>query len=288
MRCRRAAAVVPVAVSFCLLALLLDTLASRNPARGKATAPQAQTALLTLEHDLTSGASDFTEAGELVVKYFPASASAIDGSSSAFRVPIKSITLTRKPLTSDEKSQFLALIESNGFYRLRVPVNLISPESTGNLMASIKARCLAQAGLRERLTFNMDDHGNAISLQYSSADGVCDANAVVEPPSWQFDSTCMVKTPVQAPKLNSHIVQRQPAGLQAGSQAGLEGAQQVGPDGKPLPPAPEPSFFRKYWMVLVPGVLLVLNILSQANPEVAQAAGGAGGAGGGGPRRRAN
>lgn len=198
------------------------------------------------------------------------------------RQSISKLRLSRNPFTKADKQAFEELVKNDGFYTVRIPANLIQPGKK-HVLASVKARCLAAAHLKERFDLFMDQ-GNLIGVGYSPIGDCTYPRPQVKPAEWTFDSLIVAKANDQAPRLVSRFEDSIP--LRAGEKLveGEDGVKVV----------QEKTFWQKYWMYIVPFAFLAINAFSQlANlPEdVPPGQGGAAVAapaqrGGGGRNRR--
>ena len=152
-------------------------------------------------------------------------------------------------------------MDANGLYRVRVQSNVNDPSSP-KVMASIPACLLLASNFHELFRIHVDQYGNIRSLWYQAAAARCAPGATVPPDSVQLVTSLSVDMDVKGPKLPVEPVVR----------AEREGQEKE---------AEQPSFFRKYWLYIAGGMLLVLML--QGDEEKGQGrAGGAGGGGGGG------
>lgn len=183
------------------------------------------------------------------------------------------LRLSRNAFTTEEQEAFAALVKADGFYRIRVPANVLSPGQE-SILSSVKARCLAGSNLQERFDFYMD-RGNVIAVGYGASECAYPRN-LRYPTKWGFDSHIVMKSGEQAvrsPTINNDV------------------EVELGEDGQPKKPL-EKSFWGKYWMYIVPLGLIILNAVTQvANmPDESASQGGAQGASqravNAGPRRR--
>jgi hypothetical protein len=194
---------------------------------------------------------------------------------------LSKLRLTRNPFSEFQENIFKELVQQDGFYKVRIPANVIDPGKT-YVMASIKARCLAAASLKERFDLNLDQ-GNVIGITYSSGADCTYPRPQVFPSDWTFNSWIVSKSSEQAMRVTPMF-----------EDTPLENLV-TGEDGLPTKVV-EKNFWQKYWMYIIPfGLILVNAITSIANmPE--EPAGGQGAApagavpqriaGAGGARRR--
>ncbi|KAH9572976.1 hypothetical protein CY35_02G180800 [Sphagnum magellanicum] len=223
-----------------------------------------------LEHSF--GDSEFTPAGSFSARL---------RASTHGRQTLSKLRLTRNPFSEFQENAFKELVQQDGFYKVRIPANVIDPGKT-YVMASIKARCLAAASLKERFDLNLDQ-GNVIGITYSSGADCTYPRPQVFPSDWTFNSWIVSKSSEQATRV-----------IPMFEDTPLENLV-TGEDGLPTKVV-EKNFWQKYWMYIIPfGLILVNAITSIANmPE--EPAGGQGAApagavpqriaGAGGARRR--
>jgi len=175
------------------------------------------------------------------------------------------LRVNREAFTAEDKKAFQHLIDTDGYYRIRVPTK---PKETERfLVASLKARCLADAGLQEHFELHQDAQGNLVALSYSTPSYDCSHTADMDGVSivsWKFGSTAAVSLPRMAPRLN-------PQGPGPDAPPGTEG-----PEAKDRKPK---TFLQKYWIVILPAALMLLQGLAAPDPQAAA------GGGGGGTRR---
>mmetsp|Transcript_18608 Transcript_18608/g.25799 ORF Transcript_18608/g.25799 Transcript_18608/m.25799 type:complete len:299 (-) Transcript_18608:235-1131(-) len=176
-------------------------------------------------------------------------------------VKVAQLKLQRDPLSAQEKKQLTALLENGGYYRLRVPSSIVSSAQVPlRVQAGLPLKCLVNSGLQESLGLHLDDQGNILALDYSTPTGDCFLDEAPPPPKWDFHSTVYTRLPKDAPRLNPDYAMNYHApptpGGPTDSSAGGEGLAKSPDDGKKAPPQ---SFFKKYWMYIVPAGLILLN-----------------------------
>eukprot|EP00270_Netrium_digitus_P012863 TRINITY_DN4222_c0_g1_i1.p1 TRINITY_DN4222_c0_g1~~TRINITY_DN4222_c0_g1_i1.p1 ORF type:complete len:335 (+),score=73.07 TRINITY_DN4222_c0_g1_i1:33-1037(+) len=179
------------------------------------------------------------------------------------------------------------LIDSDGMYRVRFPTNLAAPgKSRSFIMAAVKARCLAAAGLKEKFEFALDGRGNLVAVSYIPLGDCLKSSSSQERvllPASPFTSLVELKEPAKAPRLTSTLSFRTFNSL---DDVEVVEAQPV--ETKP-PPEPEKTFWQKYWMYIIPlGLVFINAMVTAAVPEQGGAAGQGGGqrAGGASVQRR--
>uniref|UniRef100_A0A7N0U3F5 ER membrane protein complex subunit 10 n=1 Tax=Kalanchoe fedtschenkoi TaxID=63787 RepID=A0A7N0U3F5_KALFE len=157
------------------------------------------------------------------------------------------LRFSRNSLSDTEKESFDKLLESDDFYKIRLPSNVLSPPGREYVIASVKARCLPREALDEHFVIHMDGI-NILSVNYGSP-GSCQYPRQLKRPSrWSFNSYTLLKSSEQAP--------RAPAFAEE-----IFGAEVGEGD---IVPSPEKSFWAKYWMYIIPLGLVVMNAFTQA------------------------
>ncbi|GBG82931.1 hypothetical protein CBR_g36458 [Chara braunii] len=229
---------------------------------------------VVFEHDLGGKGLKFEPCGEFMARGKPSA-----DPQSLF------LFVSRHPWTSQQQKDFLELLESDGVYRIRVPTNFWK-RGNETVMSYVKARCLAAAGFQERFEFVVDYTGNVVAVNYLLPDGACHPLSSVKPKSWRFSSKAVLKpwTTATGPLVTAE------GDPMADTQEGERPKKKE-----------EKSFFARYWMYIVPGVLVFMNVMAQATATLeqqqqqqqqgaersVQRPGGAGMHGGGAGRRRA-
>ncbi|KAI3518883.1 hypothetical protein L1887_07743 [Cichorium endivia] len=157
------------------------------------------------------------------------------------------IRFSRNDLSTLEKEKFKKLLEDDEFYRIRVPSNVLNAPGKDYVISSVKARCLPNDGLDEHFIIHMEGV-HILAVNYGSL-RACQYNRPLRLPSkWTFNSHTVLKYSEYAPRtpiFSEHII--------AGDMGDDEGV-------KPL----ERSFFAKYWMYLMPIVVIVFNAFTQS------------------------
>lgn len=78
------------------------------------------------------------------------------------------VRLARHPWSAAEQQAFKELIARQGFYRLRVPANVFSPEGARYVGTAVLASCLADAKFNEHFDLHVDTAGHIIALGYKT------------------------------------------------------------------------------------------------------------------------
>eukprot|EP00249_Psilotum_nudum_P006757 c20031_g1_i2 orf=80-964(+) len=164
------------------------------------------------------------------------------------------LRLARSKFTKEEQNAFEDLLKGDGFYKIRVPENVLNPGQR-SVLSSVKARCLSAANLQERFDFYMDK-GNVIAVGYGTAGDCWYPRILNNPTRWSFDSHIVLKSGEQATRI-----------------AVMNDELDNNSDDVPTKKLPEKSFWAKYWMYIVPAGLILLNIITQvANMPAEQVA----------------
>jgi hypothetical protein len=174
-----------------------------------------------------------------------------------------------------------ALAKAGGFYTLQLPSLLSDPDSPP-VSASVSACALVASRFEEHLQLTMSSKEHVLALSYAvpvvpprcPTDGL--PRLVLD--EVMFNTSAAQHFPTEGPRPlgKVHDAAHLPPVAAAAARAAM-GAQGVGTDGKDGAPPPEQnqSFLRKYWMYILPVVL----IMSMGGAEEPQ--GGEGGEGGG-------
>ncbi|OMP03755.1 hypothetical protein CCACVL1_02275 [Corchorus capsularis] len=159
------------------------------------------------------------------------------------------LRFSRNNFTDEEKQKFKNLLESDDFYRMRLPSNVLSPPGRDFIISSVKARCLPREGLDEHFVIHMEGT-NVLAVNYGSP-GSCPYPRILKlPAKWSFNSHTVLKSSDQAPR--APVFTEEILGV--GGENG---------EGEVVQP-PERSFWAKYWMYLIPLGLIVMNAITQA------------------------
>eukprot|EP00793_Prasinoderma_coloniale_P001264 PRCOL_00005036-RA len=261
--------------------------------KGNSEAASLRAIELPIAHNLgASGA--FVPAGAFTAK---AGFAMVKGSQS---LHVKALRLKRTQLSADEQDALSALVAADAYYTLAVPAGLFAAEGDGGeaaaaeaaagegsgaggrVLASVRARCLADAGLQEHVVLHLDFSGNVVAMDISTPTHDCSAESDGLPPQrWDFSSTAAPKFPKVAPRLNPN------GGADDEDEDDLAGTGARGGGGgggKKKEETPQ-SFFDKY-KIYIYGFLAVQVIQGLLAPaqerQGAQGGRAAGGGGGGG------
>ncbi|XVF56384.1 hypothetical protein PTKIN_Ptkin06aG0116100 [Pterospermum kingtungense] len=77
------------------------------------------------------------------------------------------LRFSRNDFTDEEKEKFKTVLESDDFYRIRLPSNVLSPPGRDFIISSVKARCLPREGLDEHFVIHMEGV-NVLAVNYGS------------------------------------------------------------------------------------------------------------------------
>jgi hypothetical protein len=120
-----------------------STMASSTTSPSSLGVPGDKKIQFDLEHCF--GDSEFTPAGSFSARL----RTLPHGRQTLFK-----LRLTRNPFSELEEKAFKEIVQQNGFYKVRVPANVIDP-GKAYVVAAVKARCLAAANLKERFDLNL-------------------------------------------------------------------------------------------------------------------------------------
>ncbi|KAL2941441.1 ER membrane protein complex subunit 10 [Bienertia sinuspersici] len=170
------------------------------------------------------------------------------------------LRFSRNTFTDSEKEMFKELLQTDDFYKIRLPSNAVSPPGRNYTVSAVKARCLARETLDEHFVIHMEG-ANILAVNYGSPGACPYPRQLKMPAKWSFNSHPVLKYSEMAPRTPVFMEETPEENAEA------EAMKQ-----------PEKSFWAKYWMYLIPLGLMVMNGMTQAltMPEE-QAAGQAGG-----------
>jgi len=201
----------------------------------------------TLEHSL--GGKDFSVRGKLFYNNF-ASVVANGGHVNA--------RASQAKLSGDELDAILALAKAGGYYTLRLPSKLDDPSSP-RVSTSVSACALVASRFQEQLQLSMSETGRLLALSYvvPTVPPTCAGAAMPRVPLDEvlFNTSVSMHFPEEGPKPVGKIHEAAflppaaaAAARAASSADGKEGAEE---------PQPPQSFLRKYWMYILPAVLML-------------------------------
>lgn len=120
---------------------------------------------------------DFAPCGVFSARaHFERSSSAAAADDDVAVARLTRLQLTRDPVDASFAAAFAKLVEDDLPYRVRVPANVLHPRKGVGVMASIPARCLADAQLQENFALHADELGNVVGVDYATMGGDCAPN----------------------------------------------------------------------------------------------------------------
>ncbi|EEZ98312.1 ER membrane protein complex subunit 10 [Tribolium castaneum] len=223
----------------CFLFIIRSSLASNLEHDGWAN--------IKLEHCLVPSASPvFTERGNITIQ----------------SLRLGQAIVKQNPLTEQEKNQLRDLAAKNQFYQIRSTV-VASDGAENTFLSTIKACMLAESELDDKLSVSLDYTGRVIGVTLLIASSsTCEGAFVPLSKLKQFTTHVYVRHSDVGPIPNTQSYIEK---LEREKEARERGEVK---DNR--------SILAKYWMYIVP-VVILLMVSSMANPEAA--AGNGGGAG---------
>lgn len=191
----------------------------------------------SLEHALGDD-SDFTPAGTFSARL---------KSSHHGGQTLTKLRFSRNSFSDADKDSFLKLLKDDGFYRIRLPSNVLSPPGRDYIISSVKARCIPRESMDEHFTIHMEGV-NIVAVNYGSVGHCQYPRQFKTPTKWSFSSHTILKNSEQAPRAPAFVEE-----IFGGQEGEVEGVK-----------TPERSFWAKYWMYLIPLGLIVMNAVTQA------------------------
>lgn len=217
----------------------------------------------SLEHALIDGI--FTPCGTFTAK--------VTHSNVVQAVRITELRLTRDPLSADTEKQLVKLLEYEQYYRVRVPSNVLGISKGRYVMASLPLKCLVNADLNENYVLHLDDLGNVVALDYTTPSGECIMEETAPPAEWGFHPLAYARLPKDAPRLNPDMSAAgapPPTPGAEGQDLNADAVHSYEPSEEDAQKKKAPdSFFKRYWMYLIPLGLVLVNGLV-APPEEQQ------------------
>ncbi|XP_014775399.1 ER membrane protein complex subunit 10 isoform X1 [Octopus bimaculoides] len=166
-------------------------------------------------------------------------------------------------LTPQEKEVLKSAAERNDFYRIKIPVRPVGSaheeESQKYVSTFILACQLYESGLSDLLTLNVDQSGVIVGVSMSSTVGQCMDVTMPDDAISYWNTTIEIVQTVTGPLPETQLYIDKLKREEHDKQKGQQGDNR--------------SFFAKYWMYIVPFVI-VLMLASNSDPQ--------GGGGGGG------
>ncbi|CAE1260231.1 EMC10 [Acanthosepion pharaonis] len=199
---------------------------------------------MPVEHSFDSGADvSFSKRGNIVIRSFKMN---------------KAQFFPASPLTAEEKRKLKNAAKLEDLYLLKIPVRPVSVnsemESAHHVVTFVLACQLYESGLSDHITLNVDPSGEVISVSLSTSTGQCTGNTMPDEAisSWNTTVEIIQTVPGPVPETQLYIdkLKREEHDKQKGQQG----------DNR--------SFFAKYWMYIVPSVILLM-LASNADPQAA-------------------
>ncbi|GMH32689.1 hypothetical protein BSKO_00523 [Bryopsis sp. KO-2023] len=221
-----------------------------------------------VEHSFGNG--DFTHAGFL------------RGKISSKGSMLGNLVFVREPFSQQEKSSMKKIVDSNGFYRLRIASVPVDASST-KVMASLRAQCMASRRFKESILLELTDDNRIVGLDYRTASGNCNPREKVEgfdgEVAFADEVEVMFKYPFSAPSISMDDILSN-VNVDDGSKDGQKPGQGKGQK-------VEKSWFQQNWMFIFAGAVIVIQVMGNLAEEdgggggAGAVAGGRGGGGGG-------
>jgi len=161
-------------------------------------------------------------------------------------------------LNENELEKLKNLAQQDGLYFIRSPIkiggnlNTVDNETTRYVSTFVKACYLYGSRLTEKITIAIDFYGNVIGLSIISPRSDCLQEIHIPPHNAVFNSTVLIQSQVAGPVPDTQLF------VKKIEQEKHDQATGKGKDNR--------SFIAKYWMYIVPVVLVVL-LSSQAEPQ---------------------
>lgn len=165
------------------------------------------------------------------------------------------------PLSGAEKDQLETQAKQNGLYRLRIPISKGSSSEATSYVSTFTTACAVyESGLRDRLMVNFDTTGEVLGVSVLPAVGWCNGVTVsaANLTNWKTAVEVVQTVAGPVPDTQTYIDK-----MKRDEQERSKGQQ-----------GDNRSFFGKYWMYIVPFVIMMV-IMSSADPQ-AQGGGGGG------------
>ncbi|KAL4225272.1 ER membrane protein complex subunit 10 [Mactra antiquata] len=202
---------------------------------------------LTLEHSFDQGQDPvFTKRGTVVIR-------SVQSNKATFS------QLTS--LSSEDRKLLKESVKTDGIYRIRIPIRE-TEEGTVYVSTFTKACAIYESGLSEILVISVDQSGEVLGISIATryCQGIHVPSSNLSDWNTKVDISVTVTGP--APDTQSYIEK-----IKRDEQEKAKGSQ-----------ADNRSFFSKYWMYIVPFVIMMF-IMQSIDPQQQQG-GGSGGGGG--------
>ncbi|XP_046328228.2 ER membrane protein complex subunit 10-like isoform X2 [Haliotis rufescens] len=196
---------------------------------------------LTVEHSFDRGPNPvYTKRGTIVIH-------SLKGNRARF-------TQTA-PLSPEERAQLQNLAQSNGIYRVRIPVTSQEDQQTQNevyISTFTRACAIYESGLSDQMMVNFDQSGEVLGISLTAIPGLCVGADIPASnlTNWKTSVEAVLTVSGPVPDTQTYIekMKREEAEKAKGQQG----------DNR--------SFFGKYWMYIVPFVILVM-VASSSDPN---------------------
>ena len=231
-------------------------------AASAAVEPTLDSVSLQLEHDL-SGDGQWQRRGDVDIS-FSSSASSGSGQRGG------GVRFSSEELSGDDRLRLQRLVDSDGFYRVRV--NTGTASSPRYVLASVRACALAASALHQHFLFHFDIHGRLLAIQLSTPITACSQPqpAASSPLPAAFTSKAKLsfgRTGEKPANIRLRLQPGEQPSAREGGAAGAEGSKEE-----------EKTFFQKYWIYIVPlGGFMLLQAFMGAMGEKKDGDGGGGG-----------
>lgn len=163
-------------------------------------------------------------------------------------------------LSAEERETLKKLAETNDIYRLRIPVKTGSKDSEDYVTTYTPACAVYESGLSDHLWIQFDQSGEVLGVSIATYPSQCEGIQVDNAYLTTWNTTVDVSSTSQGPTPDTQSYIEK---LKREEQERTKGQQ-----------GDNRSFFGKYWMYIVPFVLIMM-LASSADPN-AQGGGGGG------------
>eukprot|EP01134_Creolimax_fragrantissima_P000475 CFRG0475T1 len=201
----------------------------------------------------------------------------------------KGSTFEQEKFTSKEADQIKALVESDSYYHIRVPAH--PGKDDGEYVQSLVRACtLVSSKLKDELGIHMNELGDVVALEYHPSNTTCAnkffAKKIVEGSTFKttikLRSRGMPGPSIATAEFVTPVAENIVYDDEGKPVKQKAGAASANPDDADTPPE---SFFQKYWMYIVPAIVL-FNLMTTPSPAAETPADGAAPAAEGGGNRR--
>lgn len=152
-----------------------------------------------------------------------------------------SVHMEQSELSGEQVSQLQQLMDRDALYRVRIQSN-VNDKNSPKVMASIPACMLVMSNFHEIFRVHVDQYGHIRGLWYQTMATSC--------------STSMPKLSAQPVQLVTSVsVDMEGKGPKLAVEPAQKVAEKEGEGGKPG--QENQSFFQKYWMYMLGGIVLV-------------------------------